>query len=67
MFWIQLLGIPLSGDDPPLTQVAPAPVAYNELEDGNDGLDDSRAIESHVKLSKTSCKCSLYLYTSTLD
>ena len=44
----------------------PTSAADNELEDDGDGIDDSHVIESRVMLSKTPCKCSLYLHASAL-
>ena len=53
-----LLGV--SNDPPPQVPVL-AIAARSQLEDDNDddGVDDSRDVESHIKLSKTSCECSL--------
>ena len=41
-----------NSDDPPPIQLLPTSTADNELEDDDDGVDDSCVIESHVKLSK---------------
>ena len=65
---LDYLGIPSSGDDPP-PQDPPAPAtAWTLDDDDKDKVDDSRNIESHVKLSKTPCKClsTLSVYMSII-
>jgi hypothetical protein len=56
----QNLGLTSSGDDPPPPEVMPAPNTVqnppDDDNDDNDGVDDSRVIESRVELSKTPCK-----------
>ena len=42
----------LGGNDLPPTESPPALADDNELEDDDDGVDDSRVIESRVELSK---------------
>ena len=49
-----------SGSDPPPIEVPSASVTEDEPDDG-DEFDDRHVIESHVELSKTPCKYSLYL------
>ena len=48
---------------PPI-QVPPTSTADNDLENDEDEVDDSRVIESNVKLSKTPCRYPLYLHIS---
>ena len=48
-----IVGIALGGNDLPLIKSPPALADDDELEDDNDGVDDSHVIESHVELSKS--------------
>ena len=47
-------------------EAPPALTDNNELEDNNDGVDDSRVFELHVELSKKSRKCLPYFYVTSL-
>ena len=56
-----IVSIALGGNDLPPIKSPPALADDDELEDDNDGIDDSHVIELHVELSKKSQKYSLYL------
>ena len=59
----QLIADLLGGIGLPRADIPPALAADNDLDDDNDGVDDSRIIELHVELSKVSCECSTSLST----
>ena len=59
----QLIADPLGGIGLPHADIPPALAADNDLDDDDDGVDNSRIIESCVELSKVSCECSTSLST----
>ena len=63
---LQFVGISLDVNDLHSIEAPPALTDNDELEDNDDGVDDSRVIELRVKLSKKSRKCLPYFYVTSL-